>query len=78
MREIPEDVMRAASKWTAQCYLPETGTWLDVRDVIARAILAERRRCAGIARSVEGDAESSEAAGSAHRIASSIEATPCA
>lgn len=45
----PTDIMREASKWTAKCYQPETGTWFDVRDNIASAILAERQRCAGIA-----------------------------
>ncbi|WP_455296430.1 hypothetical protein [Brucella pituitosa] len=48
---IPEDIMRDAAKWTAQCYQPKTGTWFDVRDVIANAILAERARCASIAKS---------------------------
>lgn len=90
MSEIPEDVMRAASKWTAQCYQSETGTWFDVRDVIARAILAERRRCAAIAHAGVIEPEDDEEAGDddwlirtvgnglATRIASAIEATPCA
>ena len=48
MTPIPEDIMRAASRFTAECYQPKTGTWFDVRDVIARAILAERRRCVDV------------------------------
>lgn len=47
--EYPADVMDAARKWTAQCYQPKTGTWFDVRDVISKALLAERQRCADTA-----------------------------
>lgn len=49
---IPDDIMRDAAKWTAQCYQPKTGTLFDVRDVIANAILCERERCAKIARTL--------------------------
>jgi hypothetical protein len=49
---FPDDIMRDAAKWTAQCYQPKTGTWFDVRDVIASAILSERERCAEIARTL--------------------------
>jgi len=44
MSEIPEDIMRLASMYTARCYQPVTGTWFDVRDVIASAISEERNR----------------------------------
>lgn len=46
---LPTDIMREASKWTAKCSQPETGTWFDVRDNIASAILSERQRCADVA-----------------------------
>ena len=48
LSDIPQDIMREVSKWTAQCYQPETGTWFDVRDVIAKAILSERQRHAEV------------------------------
>lgn len=45
MSEIPEDVFQKAA------HLAKEGrTYEDRRDRIARAILAERRRCAAIAR----------------------------
>ena len=58
-RPIPESVRAKASKWTAKCYQPKTGTWFDVRDVIAEAIMEaeeaatarERERAAKIASS---------------------------
>lgn len=46
--EIPADVMEAANNAAFEAYDKDTETWFDVRDVIARAILAERERAARI------------------------------
>ncbi len=65
MSDIPLDIMYTAANWTAKCYQPKTGTWFDVRDNIARAIHAERERCADVARSYFN----SEEYGAHHRAA---------
>lgn len=62
--QIPNDVMEAAVNVAFEIYADADNnknyTWFDVRDVIARAILAERERCARIAdeykKQLEGEA----------------------
>jgi hypothetical protein len=53
--EIPEDVMKAAEAVTDAIYAAGQDTWLaaGTTDIIARAILAERERCAKIAEAEE-------------------------
>lgn len=46
---IPDDVMIAACESTDEIYKPEANNWYTKRDIIARAIMAERERCARVA-----------------------------
>lgn len=45
--QIPADIMQAADLAMVEVYDPKTEAWFDVRDVIAKAILAERLRHGG-------------------------------
>lgn len=52
MKDIPEDVIRIAKEALGEQWCAELGGtrgWLLRRDCIARAIMAERERCANIA-----------------------------
>ena len=71
MSPLPEDVMEAAREWF--------GKGDDPYDDIARAILAERKRCAEIARNCAGHVRLGgiNAWHGAEHIAKVIEAGPC-
>lgn len=69
MSEIPEDVKKTAREFLAEAvfaerdYLPlsqgEFAWWDDAVDAVARAILAERERCAKIAEAEKDNAPNS-------------------
>lgn len=54
---IPDDVMQAAEAVTDAIYAAGQDTWLaaGTTEIIARAILAERTRCAAIAQKLYDD-----------------------
>lgn len=51
MSEIPQDIIQASNAAAGHVYDPHEsrGSYEYVRDIIAKAILAERERCAEIA-----------------------------
>ena len=69
MTDIPEDIMRAANE-AYESYA--TGNWRDIRECIARAILAERERCAWVARHLNGWGADCGRGGHAEHIAKVI------
>lgn len=74
--DIPKDVWQAANNCVRDTYAgPDTPAAINV----ARAILAERKRCAAIAREAGSDFYgNTDQMYAASFIASTIEATPCA
>lgn len=61
MSEYPEDIMKAADAAAATCFHGTSIKSKKGKAAIAAAILAERERCADIARNAQGSEEAYEA-----------------